>query len=358
MKALVLSGGAGTRLRPITHTSAKQLVPVGNKPVLFYGLEAIRDAGVVDVGIVVGETAPEVMVAVGDGSALGLRVTYIPQERPLGLAHAVLIAQEFLGDDPFVMYLGDNFLLGGIEDLVKQFDAGQSAAQILLTKVANPQQFGIAVLDENKKVRHLVEKPKQPPSDLALVGVYMFRDPIHQAVRAIQPSARGELEITDAIQWLIDQDFTVDSFMVTGYWKDTGKLDDMLECNRAVLAGLTSSYEPDRVVDSQIEGTLVQDESALIENTQIVGPVIIGRRVKIKDSVIGPNVSIADECEITHSSLRDSIVLGGTQIRGVRQIASSLIGKEAQVHGSQVDLGEVHLMIGDHSQVQIGVSGS
>ena len=358
MKALVLSGGAGTRLRPITHTSAKQLVPVGNKPVLFYGLEAIRDAGVTDVGIVVGDTAAEVMAAVGDGSSLGLRVTYIPQDRPLGLAHAVLIAQEFLGDEPFVMYLGDNFLLGGIEDLVKQFESSQSAAQILLTKVVNPQQFGIAVLDENKKVRHLVEKPKQPPSDLALVGVYMFRSPIHDAVRAIQPSARGELEITDAIQWLIDQELTVDSFMVTGYWKDTGKLDDMLECNRAVLAGLKGSYATDGVVDSQVEGIFVQAESARIENSRIVGPVIVGQRVKIKDSVIGPNVSIADDCEITDSSLQDSIVLSGVQIHGVRVITSSLIGKEAQVNGSQVEIGDVHLMIGDHSQVQLGVRDS
>ena len=349
-----MSGGAGTRLRPITHTSAKQLVPVGNKPVLFYGLEAIRDAGVVEVGIVVGDTAPEVMAAVGDGSNLGLRVTYIPQEKPLGLAHAVLIAREFLGEDPFVMYLGDNFLLGGINDLVRQFDQGNSAAQILLTKVSNPRQFGIAVLDENEKVLKLVEKPNDPPSDLALVGVYMFRSSIHQAVRAIKPSARGELEITDAIQWLIDEGLDVSSFMVNGYWKDTGKLDDMLECNRAVLSGLTSSYSPTSVVNSEIRGVFVQDESASIENSQIIGPVIIGPKVRVKNSVLGPNVSLAEGCVIEDTTVRDSIVLSGTQIFGVRGIASSLIGKEVHVQGANIEEGDVHLMLGDHSQVRLG----
>ena len=204
MKALVLSGGAGTRLRPITHTSAKQLVPVANKPVLFYGLESIRDAGITDVGIIVGETAEEVKAAVGDGSALGIKATYIPQDAPKGLAHAVLIAKDFLGNEPFVMYLGDNFLLGGITDLVNDFSKGDAEAQILLTKVPNPKQFGIAVLDDKGNVKTLVEKPKDPPSDLALVGVYMFRPKIHDAVRAIKPSGRGELEITDAIQWLVN----------------------------------------------------------------------------------------------------------------------------------------------------------
>lgn len=356
MKALVLSGGAGTRLRPITHTSAKQLVPVGNKPVLFYGLEAIRDAGVTEVGIVVGDTAPEVMAAVGDGEKLGLKITYLPQEKPLGLAHAVLIAKDFLGDDPFVMYLGDNFLLGGIGDLVKNFAASKSAAQILLTKVSEPRQFGIAVLDENKKVSYLVEKPQDPPSDLALVGVYMFREPIHRAVRAIKPSARGELEITDAIQWLIDAGLEVDSFMVTGYWKDTGKLEDMLECNRAVLSGLASDYPAQSISASQVAGILVMHSSSVISDSKIEGPVVVGSNVKIKSSVLGPNVSIADGCEIESSTLRDSIVLGGTSITGVHGITSSLIGKEAKVVGPGTDLGPVHLMLGDHSQVRLGAS--
>ena len=222
MKALVLSGGAGTRLRPITHTSAKQLVPVANKPVLFYGLEAIRDAGITDVGIIVGDTRAEIEAAVGDGSALGIKATYIPQEAPLGLAHCVLIAREFLGDDDFVMYLGDNFIIGGITDLVDEFKRGGADAQILLTRVDNPQQFGIAELDAEGRVVRLVEKPAEPRSDLALVGVYMFAPTIHEAVAAIKPSHRGELEITDAIQWLVDSGKDVRPHLVTGYWKDTG----------------------------------------------------------------------------------------------------------------------------------------
>ena len=253
VKALVLSGGAGTRLRPITHTSAKQLVPVANKPVLFYGLEAIRDAGVTEVGIIVGDTAPEIEAAVGDGSDLGLSVTYLRQEAPLGLAHCVLIARDFLGDDEFVMYLGDNFLIGGITGLVEEFRAGGYDAQILLTRVPNPEQFGVAELGADGRVKSLVEKPKDPVSDLALVGVYMFGPAIHEAVRAIAPSARGELEITDAIQHLIDSGRDVRPHLVTGYWKDTGRLEDMLECNRKVLetvepscAGTVDEHSRDR----------------------------------------------------------------------------------------------------------------
>lgn len=357
MKALVLSGGAGTRLRPITHTSAKQLVPVANKPVLFYGLEAIRDAGVTHVGIVVGDTAPEVMTAVGDGSTLGIQVTYIPQAKPLGLAHAVLIAREFLGDEPFVMYLGDNFLLGGINDLVTQFDASDSAAQILLTKVSEPKQFGIAVLDDEGKVSYLVEKPTDPPSDLALVGVYMFRAPIHEAVRSIAPSARGELEITDAIQWLIDQGLEVDSSLVTGYWKDTGKLEDMLECNRAVLSELSTDFEDSQIEDSQIEGELVLQTGAHMKDCKIVGPVIVGAGSEIIGSKLGPNVSIANNCKIDSTEIDNSIVLAGSEISGVSGITGSLIGKEVLVEASAEMAGPVYLMIGDHSQIKLGAKG-
>jgi glucose-1-phosphate thymidylyltransferase len=235
MKALVLSGGAGTRLRPITHTSAKQLLPVANKPVLFYGLEAIRDAGITDVGRVVGDTAPAIEEAVGDGSAFGLNVTYLRQEAPLGLAHAVLIARTFLGDDDFVMYLGDNFIVGGISPLVDEFRAARPDAQIMLTQVPDPREFGVAELDKTGQVIGLEEKPQQPKSDLALVGVYMFTPCVHEAVRSLQPSQRGELEITEAIQWLIDSGRKVASTTISGYWKDTGNVADMLEVNRLVL---------------------------------------------------------------------------------------------------------------------------
>ena len=264
MRALVLSGGSGTRLRPITHTSAKQLVPVANKPVLFYGLEAIAAAGITDVGIVVGDTAEEIEAAVGDGSTFGLDVTYIPQDQPLGLAHAVLISRDFLGDDDFVMYLGDNFIVGGIKALVDEFRASRPAAQILLTQVPNPGDFGVAELDAHGQVVSLEEKPPTPKSDLALVGVYLFTPAVHEAVRKIQPSNRGELEITHAIQWLIDEQLDVRSTRITGYWKDTGNVADMLEVNRSVL----------ELIEPSIEGTVDS-------TTEIIGRVRIepGARV-------------------------------------------------------------------------------
>ena len=256
MKALVLSGGSGTRLRPITHTSAKQLLPVANKPVLFYGLEAIVEAGVTEVGIVVGDTAPAIEAAVGDGSAFGFHATYIKQDAPLGLAHAVLVAREFLGDDDFVMYLGDNFIVGGITGLIDEFRAARPDTQIMLTRVSNPRAFGVAELDANGRVVRLEEKPREPKSDLALVGVYMFTPTVHEAVAALKPSWRGELEITEAIQWLLDAGREVRSTVITGYWKDTGNVDDMLEVNRLVL----ETIEPrlDGVVDgSELIGRVV-----------------------------------------------------------------------------------------------------
>ena len=262
MKALVLSGGSGTRLRPITHTSAKQLVPVANKPVLFYGLEAIAAAGVTDVGIVVGDTAQAIEAAVGDGSEFGIKVTYIRQQAPLGLAHAVLVARDFLGDDDFVMYLGDNFIVGGITAIVEEFTASRPAARIMLAKVSDPRAFGVAELDAaTGRVKNLEEKPKQPKSDLALVGVYLFTPAIHEAVASLKPSLRGELEITEAIQWLLDNGRTVNSTTITGYWKDTGNVTDMLEVNRLVLEGL----EP------RIDGTV--DDAC-----EIIGRVVVGGR--------------------------------------------------------------------------------
>ena len=270
LKGLVLSGGAGTRLRPITHTSAKQLVPVANKPVLFYGLEALRAAGVTDVGIVVGETRAEIEAAVGDGSALGIQVTYIPQEAPLGLAHAVLTAEAFLGDSPFVMYLGDNLLRDGITALVDRFRAGASDALILLQRVPDPQSYGVAELEDGQVVR-LVEKPAEPRSDLALVGVYMFSPSIMESVKAIRPSARGELEITDAIQHLIDRGLSVEPHEVTGWWKDTGRLEDMLEANRLVLDVLETRVDGE-VVDSTMEGRVVVERGARVASSSVRGP--------------------------------------------------------------------------------------
>jgi len=353
MKALVLSGGSGSRLRPITHTSAKQLVPVANKPVLFYGLEAIRDAGIASVGIVVGDTAPSIQAAVGDGSAFGLDVTYIRQDAPRGLAHAVLIAREFLGDDDFVMYLGDNFIVGGITALVDEFRSGRPDAQIMLTQVPDPRQFGVAELDASGEVVGLEEKPRQPKGDLALVGVYIFTPAIHEAVVNLEPSWRGELEITEAIQWLIDNGRKVRSTTITGYWKDTGNVADMLEVNRMVL----ESAEPrcDGVVDAATEliGRVVIESGADVSGSRIVGPAIIGAGTRVTGSYVGPFTSVAADCAITDSEIEYSIVLRGASIQGVRRIEASLIGHDVEVTPAPRVPKAHRLILGDHSKVQI-----
>lgn len=352
MKALVLAGGAGTRLRPLTHTSAKQLVPVANKPVLFYGLESLAAAGVTEVAMIVGDTGAEIRAAVADGARWGLRVTYIPQCAPLGLAHCVLIAADFLGNDEFVMYLGDNFIIGGIDEVVAEFRDGTHDAQILLTKVPNPTQFGVAEIDEHGQVVRLVEKPKQPRSDLALVGVYLFRKAIHDAVRAISPSVRGELEITDAIQRLIDDGHEVRSRQITGYWKDTGRVEDMLECNRMVL----ESLEPARrgsVVDSEIIGRVVVEDGAVVMRSRILGPAIIGAGTRVIDSYVGPFTAIAEHCVLEDTEIEYSIVLGHSKICGVRRIEGSLIGREVEVSPSHGPVKAYRLVVGDHSAVRV-----
>ena len=353
MKALVLSGGSGTRLRPITHTSAKQLLPVANKPVLFYGLEAIAAAGIKEVGIVVGDTAPAIEAAVGDGSGFGFRATYIRQEAPLGLAHAVLVARDFLGDDDFVMYLGDNFIVGGIGNLVTEFSAARPDAQIMLTQVADPRSFGVAELDAGGRVVGLEEKPQAPKSDLALVGVYMFTPAVHEAVAALKPSWRGELEITEAIQWLLDNGRPVSSTVITGYWKDTGNVTDMLEVNRLVLE--TIDPRLDGIVDSDCEiiGRVVVEPGAQVSGSRIVGPVIIGAGSKVTGSYVGPFTAIAEGCTVDDSEIEYSIVLSRASIRGVRRIEASIIGHEAEVTPAPRVPRAHRLVLGDHSKVQI-----
>ncbi|MEV0238335.1 glucose-1-phosphate thymidylyltransferase [Streptomyces sp. NPDC050674] len=353
MKALVLSGGAGTRLRPITHTSAKQLVPVANKPVLFYGLESIAEAGITDVGMIVGETAEEIEEAVGDGSAFGLKITYIPQERPLGLAHAVLIARDYLGDDDFVMYLGDNFIVGGITGLVDEFRSHRPDAQILLTRVADPRAFGVAELDPSGQVIGLEEKPDQPKSDLALVGVYMFTPLVHEAVRAIEPSWRGELEITHAIQHLIDTGADVRSTVVKGYWKDTGNVGDMLEVNRTVLEVVERRIDGEVDDTSETIGRVVLEEGARIVNSRVVGPVVIGSGTVVSNSYVGPFTSVAENCRITDSELEFSIVLRDSSIQGVGRIEASLIGRHVEVTPAPSVPSAHRFVLGDHSKVQI-----
>ncbi|MER7489145.1 glucose-1-phosphate thymidylyltransferase [Streptomyces sp. NPDC126497] len=353
MKALVLSGGAGTRLRPITHTSAKQLVPVANKPVLFYGLEAIADAGITEVGIIVGDTADEIREAVGDGSRFGIEVTYIPQEAPLGLAHAVLIARDFLGDDDFVMYLGDNFIVGGITGLVEEFRAERPDARILLTQVPDPTSFGVAELGADGRVVGLEEKPERPKSDLALVGVYLFTPAIHEAVRSIEPSWRGELEITHAIQWLIDRERDVRSTTISGYWKDTGNVTDMLEVNRSVLETIEPCDAGTVDEASEIIGRVRIEEGARISGSRIVGPAVVGAGTVVDNAYIGPFTSVSEDCRIEDSEIEYSIVLRGASVTGVRRVEASLIGRDVEVTPAPRNPKAHRLVLGDHSKVQI-----
>lgn len=352
MKALVPSGGTGSRLRPITHTNAKQLVPVANKPILFYGLEALRDAGITDVALVVGETAAEIQAAVGDGSAWDLSVTYIPQEAPLGLAHTVLIAREFLGDDDFVMYLGDNILKGGVAGITNEFRARKPNAQILLAQVPEPQRFGVAELDGERIVR-LVEKPAVPPSDLALVGVYVFDANIHQAVRAIAPSARGELEITDAIQWLIDGGLDVRAHRIDGWWKDTGRLEDLLEANRLILEGIAGDVRGTVGATSRIDGAVVIADGAVVEGSTIRGPAVIGPGARVTDSFIGPYTAIGGGCVIDDSEIEHSVIMDGCVIRGMHRLEDSLLGREVTVERGESKPKAYRLMVGDHGRVGV-----
>jgi len=353
MKGLILSGGKGTRLRPLTYTSAKQLVPVANKPVLFYGLEAMADAGIREVGIVVGDTAAEIRAAVGDGSRWGLQVTYIEQDAPRGLAHAVLISEPYLGHEPFVMYLGDNLLNRGIRHFVEQFAATRPAAQILLTHVPDPQMFGVAELRDGKVVR-LVEKPTAPKSDLALVGVYMFGPAIFDSVKRIRPSFRNELEITDAIQDLIDQGLDVRPHIVDGWWKDTGKLEDMLEANRLILDTLDRRIEGSVDAASRIEGKVVIEPGAVVERSIVRGPVIIGARARIIHAYVGPFTSIMNDVEIRDAEIEHSIVLEGSVISDLQnRVEDSLIGRNVRIYREPVKPSAFRFMLGDNSEVGI-----
>lgn len=364
MKGLILSGGAGTRLRPITHTRAKQLVPIANKPILFYGIEDMAAAGITEIGIIIGDTGAEIRAAVGDGSQFGITVTYIPQDAPLGLAHCVVIARDFLGDDDFVMYLGDNMLEQGLTEFVAGFSASRSAAeasgstvptaQILLAKVEDPSSFGVAKLsDDGQQVIQLIEKPANPPSNLALVGVYLFDKRVHDAVAAIKPSPRGELEITDAIQWLVDQGDLVRHEILDGWWIDTGKKDPLLECNRLVLETIESSVSGDVDADSRLEGRVIIEAGATVKASLIRGPVVIGAGTVISDAYIGPYTSIGPDCEVVSSELDHSVVLSGSRIVGIPRVVDSLIGHNVSILHSGERPQATRLMLGDDSRVDL-----
>ena len=357
MKGLILSGGKGTRLRPITYTSAKQLVPVANKPVLFRVVEAIKEAGISDIGIVVGDTAPEIKAAVGNGSRWGVQITYIHQESPLGLAHAVKISQDFLTNERFVMFLGDNVIEGGISPLIRHFGDSDWSAQIVLTRVTNPQQYGVAELKDGRIVR-LVEKPRNPPSNLALVGIYMFDQAIFEAVNAITPSWRGELEITDAIQWLVEQGRTVYPYIHEGWWIDTGKMEDMLDANRLVLEEMEPSVAGYVDRDSKLVGKVTIEQGAEIFNSVIRGPAIIGEETRIVNSYIGPFTSIYHHCLVRDSEVEHSIVLEHSQILDIPQrIEDSLIGRNVEITRAPLKPRAHKLILGDNSRVGIVNNG-
>jgi glucose-1-phosphate thymidylyltransferase len=353
LKGLILSGGKGTRLRPITHTSAKQLVPVANRPVLFYAIEAMAAAGIKDVGIIIApETGDEIREVTGDGEQFGLQITYIVQDEPAGLAHAVLTAEPFLTDSPFVMYLGDNLLQGGIEDLVQAFNDQRPDALILLTEVPDPENYGVAELRDGAVVR-LVEKPDDPRTNLALVGVYMFTPSVHAAARAITPSGRGELEITDAIQHLVDTGRRVDPHIVRGWWKDTGRLEDMLAANRLVLDTIATRVEGE-LVDSQIDGRVIVEAGARLERSSVRGPAIIGAGARLSDAYIGPYTAVGENCVIAGAEVEHSILLSGSEVRNLDgRMESSLLGRNVKIGRGDRQPRAYRFMVGDNSEIGI-----
>lgn len=356
MKALILSGGKGTRLRPLTYTGAKQLVPVANKPILWYGIEGIVAAGITDIGIIISpETGEEVKATTGNGDRFGATITYILQDQPAGLAHAVKIAQPFLGDSPFIMYLGDNLIEKDLTPFLNDFKEHQLDALILLRPVENPSAFGVAQIDEKGRVLHLIEKPKDPPSNLALVGIYYFSPTIHEAIDRIKPSARGELEITDAIQNLIDHKQDVESRIIDGWWLDTGKKDDLLSANQIILDTQLKSSVQGQVDDkSQIIGRVQIGAGSRIINCSIRGPIIIGENCHLENCFIGPYSSIADNVSLIDVDIEHSVILQGAKLENIHQrIVDSLIGRRAHVLPAAQRPKAVRFMVGDDCQIEL-----
>ncbi len=351
MRGLILAGGHGTRLRPITHTRAKQLVPIANKPIIHYAIESMVAAGIKEIGVIIGKIGADIIDSLRDGSKFGAEITYIKQTIPLGLADCVLISRGFLGDENFIMYLGDNMIEMSLSSFIS--DSISEGAKILLQRVEDPRRFGVAEFDDDGKIVKLVEKPEHPPSDMALVGVYMFTPDIHEAVSSIKPSARGELEITDAIQWLLDAGKDVSYEVLSGWWIDTGKKDSLLECNRLVLDTIERSIGGDIDLMTVLEGRVFVSDGATIVNSRISGPVVIGPGAEIKDSYIGPYTAIGSDCEIVNSEIENSVVMDGSEIRNVRRMTDSLIGKNAKLMPSPTKPKSTRMMIGDDCIVEV-----
>lgn len=348
MKGLVLAGGSGTRLRPLTHSMPKQLIPLANRPVLEHVLANVRALGVTEVGIVVGDWAEQIAAVIGDGARLGLRVTYVRQSRPLGLAHCVRLARPFLGEDDFVMYLGDDVLADGVGNAAADFRRDRPDAQVVVQKVADPSRFGIVELDVDGAVRGLAEKPAEPRGDLALVGVYFFTAAVHAAVDRVRPGPRGELEITDAIQWLVEHGHRVGVSRYDGFWRDAGRPEDLLECNRRLLAGLALRVAGTVDAESRLTGAVVVEAGARVLRSRIDGPVVVGAGSRIEDSRLGPNTAVGRDCRVVSARLADAIVLDGASIASARGLAGSLIGRHAVVEGVEGR----RLLVGDHARIE------
>ena len=354
MKGLILAGGSGRRLRPITHKTAKQLVPIANKPILHYVIEDLVGVGITDLGIVVGDTAKEIEESVGNGSQWNADITYIHQEEPLGLAHAVLISEPFLGQEKFIMYLGDNMFEDSLHAVVEDFEKSSTNARLLLAKVDNPQAFGVAEVDEQGAIKGLVEKPENPKSDLALVGVYLFDSTIHRAVKVIEPSDRGELEITDAIQWMIDEENSIEHTTLKGWWIDAGKKDPLLLCNELILEKIETLLLSQIGETVTLKGEIVTGENVEIIDSNIQGPVVIGSGVRIERSDIGPYVSIGDDCKIEDSSVERSVLMEKSYVSGVTQLTKSVLGREVEIDGTETEFQEsTSVMLGDGTKVNL-----
>lgn len=353
LKGLVLSGGKGSRLRPFTYTNAKQLVPIANKPVIFYTIEQLVECGITEIGIVVGDTGEQVRASVGDGSRFGAAITYIKQEAPLGIAHGVATAKEFLGDSRFVLYLGDNFVMGGIKPYVERFTAAGDCSQILLHPVPNPEAFGIAQLAEGR-VSRITEKPQTPMGNLAVIGIYMFHPAVHDVIATLAPSGRGELEITDAIQGLIDRGLRVDAEVMDRYWIDTGKMDDMLNANRTVLAAMTPRCDGTIDEKSRVHEPVVIERGARIEDSVLRGPLIIGPDAEITGSYVGPNTAIDARCRVKGCRIEDSIVMEDSRLEDLHwPVVKSMIGRNVELSGGGSAGGSYSLTLGDHSRIEM-----
>ena len=348
MKGLILAGGHGTRLRPLTYSQQKQLIPVANKPILFYALEDLIEAGAEEIGIIVGPNKEQVRATV-ESENWDAGINFIYQEEPKGLAHTILVAKEFL-DEPFVMYLGDNILREGIEKHAKKFEENKNDASIMLTEVENPREFGIAELNDDGTIKRLIEKPKDPPSNLALVGIYFFKPIILEACKRIKPSWRNELEITDAIQWLIDNDYKVGWTKVEGWWKDTGKTEDILEANRLILDGIQMKNEG-TAKNSRIIGRVIIEKGVEVKDSIVKGPSLIGGGCMIKNSYIGPYTSVGNNCVIEDTEIEDSIVMDNSEILGGGRIIESLIGKEVKIRRREELPNGRKLIVGDDSEI-------